>query len=77
MIGTTVGAIPENLSPILPQYLVSPDDPEAMRRKVAAFLADELPGPGAEALIHYTRTRFGKDLIVSQYEQFIGSLCAS
>ncbi|MEI6657234.1 MAG: glycosyltransferase family 4 protein [Planctomycetota bacterium] len=77
VIGTTVGAIPENLSPILPQYLVSPDDPEAMRRKVAAFLADELPGPGAEALIHYTRTRFGKDLIVSQYEQFIGSLCAS
>jgi glycosyltransferase involved in cell wall biosynthesis len=77
VIGTTVGAIPENLRPILPEGLVPPDDPPAMRAKVAAFLAGELPTPSPDALVDHTIERFGKDRIVSRYEQLFQSLCAS
>ncbi|NQW48311.1 MAG: glycosyltransferase family 4 protein, partial [Planctomycetes bacterium] len=34
VIGTAMGAIPENLEPILPDWLVPGDDPAALRRKV-------------------------------------------
>lgn len=69
VIGTAVGAIPENLQPILPDWLVPGDDPAALRRTVEDVLANRLQAPPASALVDYVHRRFGESQIVDRYEQ--------
>jgi glycosyltransferase involved in cell wall biosynthesis len=69
VIGTRVGAIPENLEPILPNCIVPPDDPAALRRKVTEFLDGTLPIPPVERLVEYVSHGFGESDIVGRYER--------
>jgi len=69
VIGTSVGAIPENLEPILPDCIVPPDDPAALRTKVAAFLEGTLVVPSAARLTEHVARHFGECDIVSRYER--------
>jgi glycosyltransferase involved in cell wall biosynthesis len=73
VIGTSVGAIPENLQPILPNWLVPPDDPAALRRTVEDVLAGRLQAPPASELVDYVRHRFGESQIVDRYERLFAS----
>lgn len=69
VIGTGVGAIPENLEPILPDCIVPPENPAALRRKVEEFLDGSLPVPPASRLTDYVVSHFGESDIVSRYER--------
>jgi len=73
VIGTSVGAIPENLEPILPDWLVPGDDPAALRRTVEDALAGRLRTPPASELVDYVYRRFGESQIVERYEQLFSS----
>lgn len=73
VIGTSVGAIPENLKPILPDWLVPGDDPAALRRTVEDVLAGRLQAPPASELVDYVHRRFGESQIVDRYEQLFSS----
>jgi len=68
VVATSVGAIPENMSPILPDFLVPPDDPPALGEKVSAFLDGRLQAPSEEALIRHAKEHFGEQAIVDCYE---------
>jgi len=68
VIGTTVGAIPEILQPILPEWLVPAEDPGALRRKIEDVLAGRLQTPAASELTDYVNGRFGESLIIDHYE---------
>lgn len=69
VIGTSVGAIPESLGAILPDWIVSPDDPEALRRKVEDVLEGRLRPPPEPELLAYVRRHFGEPQIADRYEQ--------
>jgi glycosyltransferase involved in cell wall biosynthesis len=73
VIGTSVGAIPENLEPILPDLLVPGDDPAGLRRTVEDVLAGRLQSPPASALVDYVSHRFGESQIIDRYEQLFAS----
>lgn len=68
VLATEVGAIPETLRPILPEYLVPPDDPGAMRSRIVAFLDGQLATPPPDALVAYVMEHFGEDSILQRYD---------
>jgi glycosyltransferase involved in cell wall biosynthesis len=71
VLGTRVGAIPENLEPILPEWLVPPDDASALCSKAEAYLCGSLKAPSAAELIAYVRERFGEERVVGMYEALL------
>lgn len=77
VIATDVGAIPETVRPILSEFLVPPDNPLAMRQKVAAFLDEVLVPPPSSELVAYTRQNFGEQEVVDRYESFFQRACSS
>jgi glycosyltransferase involved in cell wall biosynthesis len=71
VLGTRVGAIPENLEPILPDWIIPPDDPAALRGKAEAFLNGSLRPPAASELIRYVEEHFEEGPIVGMYEHLL------
>jgi glycosyltransferase involved in cell wall biosynthesis len=69
VLGTTVGAIPEVIGPVLPNFLVPPQNPEALRKKIAAFLAGRLAPASAREITEYVAGKYGEETIINQYEQ--------
>lgn len=63
VLASDAGAIPEVLTPILPEFIVPAGDPAALRAKAEAFLAGCLVAPPAEALVNYARTRFDRSVL--------------
>lgn len=70
VLGTRVGAIPEVLGPILPDFLVPPGDVSALRSKVEDFLAGRLGSPAATALSDTIHHDYGEVEISKRYERF-------
>lgn len=71
VVGTRVGAIPENLMPILPNCLVPPDDPAALEVRIQQFLDRQLEVPAAEELAAYVAGEFGESKVVDAYESLL------
>ncbi|NDC75319.1 glycosyltransferase family 1 protein [bacterium] len=69
VLGTTVGAIPEVIAPILPDFLVPPQNPGELRQKLEAFLAGRLPPGSAGEISAYVYGKYGEGAIMNQYEQ--------
>ena len=74
VIGTSIGAIPENLAPVLPDWIIPADDPIALRRKVEAFLEGQLSAPPVTRLTEYVSAHFEKSRIVGLYEQLFAEV---
>lgn len=70
VLGTRVGAIPEVLGGILPEFLVLPGDVEGLRRKVEDFLDGRLRPPPAEVLSDEVHRLYGEGTIGDRYERF-------
>jgi glycosyltransferase involved in cell wall biosynthesis len=64
VIATRVGAIPEVLTPILPDCLVPPGDVDALRGKIEAFLDGRLNLPGEDQLVEYVNANYDRGVIV-------------
>jgi glycosyltransferase involved in cell wall biosynthesis len=72
VVGTTVGAIPEILWPILPDFLVPPFSPQALRDVVQKFLNGSLSAPRSGELIDYARSHYSEDRARVLYGQLYG-----
>lgn len=71
VIGTRVGAIPENLEPILPDWIIPPDDPAALRSKAGDYLNGSLRPPASSELIEYVNEHFAEERVVARYEKLL------
>jgi len=71
VVGTRVGAIPENLMPILPNCIVPPDDPQALEVRIRQFLDRQLEVPTGEELAAYVAGEFGESKVVDAYESLL------
>lgn len=70
VLGTAVGAIPETLGPLLPEFLVPPADVPALRAKLESFLDGRLACPPGPALAEQVHRDFGEEVVAGQYERF-------
>lgn len=70
VLGTTVGAIPEVLGGILPDFLVPPGDVAALRLKVEEFLTGRLQAPPAAVVSDAVHRLYGEPAIADRYESF-------
>jgi glycosyltransferase involved in cell wall biosynthesis len=68
VLGTTAGAIPEVLGPVLPGFLSPPGDPAALRAKLAEYLDGRLVPPAEEKLREYVRANYSEPTVMAQYE---------
>src|SRR5207253_1011160 len=75
VIASEVGAIPELLRPLAPEWLVPPGDVEKLRQKVTAFLDGSLAIPSGEALVDYAERRWNKQSVTQQIAGLLES-CA-
>jgi glycosyltransferase involved in cell wall biosynthesis len=70
VLGTRVGAIPELLEPLLPEFLVEPGDVAGLRAKFEDFVAGRLRAPSAESLAEAVHQTFGEQVASERYERF-------
>ena len=70
VLGTRVGAIPEILEPLLPEFLVEPGDVAGLRAKFEHFIAGRLRAPSAESLAEAVHQTFGEQAASERYERF-------
>ncbi len=71
VVGTRVGAIPENLAPIVPNCIVPPDDPPALSVRIEQFLDGRLEIPPAAELAAYVAEHFSEHKVVDAYESLL------
>jgi glycosyltransferase involved in cell wall biosynthesis len=68
VLGTTVGAIPEVIGPILPGFHSPPGAPEAFRAKVTDYLEGRLVPPPERAIRDYVRVNYSESTVMAQYD---------
>ena len=68
VIGRRVGAMPEVLRPILPDLLVPPSDPAALRSKISLFLDGKLEVPTELKISEYVRSNYAEARVIDLYE---------
>jgi glycosyltransferase involved in cell wall biosynthesis len=71
VMGSRAGAIPEMLSPILPDWLFDPGDAAGLALRLRAFLEDKLVPPSPEKLAAYADERYGKARVSADYLRLI------
>lgn len=76
VLATCVGAIPEMLAPIMPQFLMPP----GAHRRITDVLQELLRHPGdvpdPNRIVEYVYSRYAEDAIVSSYERMFAGLAA-
>jgi glycosyltransferase involved in cell wall biosynthesis len=66
VLSTDAGAIPELMRDILPDFVVPAGDVQALRDKMAAFLAGRLTPPPPEQLVAHADRYFGKTMVTAR-----------
>ncbi len=74
VVGTRVGAIPENLMPILPNCIVPPNDPQVLRVRIEQFLDRTLEVPGGNELAAYVADQFGESKVMDAYDALLNEV---
>lgn len=72
LVATAVGAIPEIVRPILPDFLVPPFSPQSLRNVVQRYLRGELVAPSSSEMIEYGRSVFGMERARRMYHRLYG-----
>lgn len=73
VISTDTSAIPELMTPILPNCMVPAGDAEALGKKVDAYLEGHLKTPTSEELTAYVKKNYGANVIVPRIVKFLES----
>jgi glycosyltransferase involved in cell wall biosynthesis len=68
VLGTSVGAIPEVIQPILPDFVVPPRAVGALRQKVQLFLEGQLAHPTETQISGYVCSKYAEARIIDLYE---------
>ena len=71
VVGARVGAIPEMLEPILPEWLFSPGDPEALARLLRRLIEGDLRAPPAGRLMAFAADRYGRGWVSERWARWI------
>ena len=71
VLASNAAAIPETLTPVLPDFLFEAGSTEAMRVKIRAFLDGELTVPSAEDLQDFVRERYGRETIIPKLVELL------
>jgi len=67
VLATRVGAIPEMLEPIMPDFLVSPGDAAGLAAKIEDFVEGRLTPPAPASVGNYIRRRYSRDVVSALY----------
>jgi glycosyltransferase involved in cell wall biosynthesis len=73
VIGSRVGAIPELLGPVLPDWLFEAGDSTALRNKLEAVLEGRLKAPSPDALEAHVAREFSIDRLSPRYISLLSS----
>lgn len=71
VLATNVGAIPEALRPILPDFLVPSNDIEQLRTKVENFLSGKLASPVEPQILEYVNERYDVAVVGPRILQYL------
>ncbi len=71
VLASDAAAIPEALTPILPEFLFEAGSVEAMRDKIEAFLTGRLVAPPADVLRDFVRRLYGRDVILPRLVELL------
>jgi glycosyltransferase involved in cell wall biosynthesis len=66
VLSTDVGAIPETMRPIMPDFVVPARSTEALARKVELFLTGQLVPPSPETLVAHVNEGYARERIAPQ-----------
>ncbi len=76
VLSTDVGAIPETMRPILPDFIVAAGDVAALRDKVERFLSSTLRAPSPDELVRYAQENYGQEKLVPRIAALLESSAA-
>jgi glycosyltransferase involved in cell wall biosynthesis len=76
VVATCVGAIPEMLAPIMPQFLVPPDAHGRITDVLQELLRHPGDAPDPNCIVEYVYSHYAEDAIVSSYERMFAALAA-
>lgn len=68
VLGTNVGAIPEVTGPILPEFVIPPGDPVALRNKIDLFLEGRMNTPSETNISAHVRANYAAGRVIGEYE---------
>jgi glycosyltransferase involved in cell wall biosynthesis len=71
VMATNVGAIPEALQPVMPEFLVPPDDVEQLRTKAESFLLGNLISPSEDRILEYVQQRYDVSVVGPRILKFL------
>ncbi len=71
VVATSVGGLPEILSPILPQLIVPPNDPRALAGAVCAVMDGTATVPPPEAMVDYGDSHYSEEQLLMKYEEML------
>lgn len=69
VLGTTVGAIPEVIAPIMPEFLAPPSDPPSYGAKIEAFLDGRLAPLPEDRILAYVQQSYSEAVVMGKYER--------
>jgi len=69
VLGTSVGAIPEVIQPILADFIVPPSAVDTLRRKVQLFLEGHLAPPTEVEISGHVHSKYAEQRIIDLYER--------
>jgi glycosyltransferase involved in cell wall biosynthesis len=71
VLATNVGAIPEALEPLMPNFLVEPDNVIQLRDRIESFLTGFTIPPESSEILTHVRATYDIDLIGPKILQFL------
>lgn len=71
VLSTDVGAIPETMMPIMPDFVVPARSVEALATKVEQFLDGRLVPPSGEALVRYVNDGYAREKIAPELTRLL------
>ena len=71
VLSTDVGAIPETMMPIMPDFVVPARSVEALATKVEQFLDGRLVPPSGETLMRYVNDGYAREKIAPELTRLL------
>lgn len=75
VLASTAGATPEQVTPILPDYLFDPDDAKTLAEKAEMFIDGRLPAPPPETLTAYVEAHFSREAVCPRLLKLLEGGC--
>jgi glycosyltransferase involved in cell wall biosynthesis len=71
VLATNVGAIPESVGPLMPEFLIEPDDIHQLRERTQGFLSGQLVAPAESTILKYLETHYDLAIVGPKLMRFL------